>query len=713
MSNMPSVYESEKTNGLGETAPAGLHMPTIRSKPASRFSSSRRFSLQPQEPCSDRKAPPRSSVSFASLGDRAYASGETDFLGDLGLGHTAPVTRSRSRRVQEAMQDFLESEGRVIERERPASPCTKCDGLRKIMQEEKKKYLLETEHLRRGLEKLVEACTPVMSASQMANLMHQLQLDVRYLTKSAEEEGEGSPKHNRGPAVFGGGGGESQIDKLNRKINMLMEENEKLLAQLGEVSSGGGGAGANGKGGRGGAKLKTGTDREMQTDPMEFGGSKNNSSVDRDGGGKAGKKKKARKADGGGGGTRKAGGGGGADSDSSSEESSEDPVTGQRRPRPKKTHDSGGGRAPKATAGHPGHAGGGGGDGGGGGPPVNHEKLAALERQLAQITAEKDLLEMKLKSAEKGKVSLEDRLKALEKQMRDRDGEVSRLEQRIKDGENLVSILEGQLANAGAAPAGTASPTKGGAATGQAATKSGVKKAPKGGPDIPVAGKKGITKRNPNGSAAGGGGEGGTGGGGDGAEGEGAAENGEDAAEDAAEDEDEEGSEGPKMVDACVGNGPGPGLADDPIRCRGHKAPGVPRELNKNNRVYEHRLREFEKLSSMGETLCASTSMPSMDITTKPGASQLSTTAKGASRSLGEGSMSRELPSAATMQMSAAGVAAEPYLMRLLEKRSKGQTAPAPYDLQLGNLSPPASRSGKAAVTSDLGLMMTNSSVRA
>jgi len=58
-----------------------------------------------------------------------------------------------------------------------------------------------------------------------------------------------------------------------------------------------------------------------------------------------------------------------------------------------------------------------------------------------------------------------------------------------------------------------------------------------------------------------------------------------------------------ERVDKCVGGGPGPGLAEDPLRCRGH-AVKEPKEINKTGRCFMREVRSAPKLSD-GELFTA------------------------------------------------------------------------------------------------------------
>lgn len=350
-------------------------------------------------------------------------------------------------------------------------------------------------------------------------------------------------------------------------------------------------------------------------------------------------------------------------------------------------------------------------DGGGArGPPG--EKTKALERDLAKVQAERDLYEAKTRTAEQALAKLQERVKGLERMMREREDEVAALKREAEAAQNLIGILEKQL---GKTQDGEAEEKQGnsGANGGGAASngkKSGVKKAPKGGPDVAVAGKKGVTKREPGASAKSGGGTGGTGGAkgdGDGAAGE---------SENEGDEGDSDAEALPEMLDKCVGNGPGPGMLDEPVRCRGGKAPGLPRDkvdLNKSGRVYSRQMRSTPNLAPTSESLAGAGGESGLPAKSSPAAAK-----SPPSRGSTAVSRTRGATDSPSGTSSVAGAEAELYLLKVWEQNPRGHRAPSKRELQiLGAMSPPnkpsSQRDPLSAAVSDLGLRPSSGPLRA
>ncbi|CAE7219872.1 UBP19, partial [Symbiodinium pilosum] len=107
-----------------------------------------------------------------------------------GVRPDSPLSERRAALRNRKLEAQLEAQGEVLEE--PESPkCRKCDELEAKHAEESSKFFKEIEHLRRALTKMLDAAAMHMPAVFLRSLKEQLQLDVRYLTKP--EKGEGGP----------------------------------------------------------------------------------------------------------------------------------------------------------------------------------------------------------------------------------------------------------------------------------------------------------------------------------------------------------------------------------------------------------------------------------------------------------------------------------------------------------------------------------------
>mmetsp|Transcript_129353 Transcript_129353/g.322473 ORF Transcript_129353/g.322473 Transcript_129353/m.322473 type:complete len:664 (-) Transcript_129353:29-2020(-) len=608
------------------------------------------------------------------FGDKGYATSQSaplpwdggadngngdDFFAEL-VNRVAPPRRARTTRVFPGAADIIAAS---------KLECTKCDSLNAKFMEEKRKAFLETEHLRRGLEKMLEACSAVMTDSALSQLQDSLQLNVRYLTKPPDEV-EGQAVKGGRPAQAASGSSNCLVEKLKQQIVGLEEEIKTLnlrLQQNNKKEEPGAIVPGRGRGAAPGSSAGVITATTMsQTDPVEFARPGDGSL-----GGGVGKSGKATA-----GSPTKSERGGGAREIQETEVI--DPVTGKSRPRrpddPPPTVTARQSRERNVEGPH--HA------------EDHSADLEKKDRELARLQSAHDLLEMKLTSAEKAKSRAEEAAKRLEGLLKERDEaaaqEAAAWKKKMDDQLKLVNALEKQLAQQGGAPTNEG-PRQGATTSGGSQPSSNKKTKKKKGADIPVAGKKGITKRqlitDDSPGRAGASAEGSTGGGGD----EGGHAEGEEA-EEGSEDDDEDS--GPELVDACVGNGPGPGLFDEPVRCRGSRAPGLPREMNKHGKVYMREIRSFPNLHSttgslLGSSRCAAGSTARSGRTGAVSlASAEDASAPGASRSIGMASTRSStsgLPcvaSAASLAAQAAAAAAhgsagdpEPYLLHLWKQK--------------------------------------------
>lgn len=525
---------------------------------------------------------------------------------------------------------------------RRSVPCTKCEDEKKKYEENQRKTFLEIEHVRRGLDKLVEVCSGYMTTTALHQLMDKLQLGVRYITMPDPKDLEQKKLVGR-PERPQHGGDSGLVESLKTKIANL----EDLVAELKAAH----------------ARLKQQLETEKDNRPMPVGCRSSLSPTDIS---------MVKKVD--------------AVTQTKPWEAPHAVAEGDRRQRvgSKEVEEReqadprrGGPRDPEAKDRKQPRAGAAGGEGGQGGPDDDDwpERFEALQRKFKQLQAEYDLLELKLKAAEKARGSLEARLKELEKQLKGSEDEAAKLRRKLDENQAAVDTLEKNAPAAAAelsarplpeAPAPTAGKAGGKAAAAGASGQAEVKKRKKG-PDIDVAQQKGIQKRahvhDLGGGAPAGGLDGSTEASG---RGEPQEPNEKESQESAAEESE------PEMVDKCVGNGPGH-YRGDPIRCRGRRAPGLPKEMNSDGRCYARLVRSVPDLASAGESVC------------------------------GPPQLTKALTSATTLTKAAAGRRwvvdePEPYLLEVWERQPKGHRAPPERELRvLGALGPPPPRCGSAA----------------
>lgn len=541
----------------------------------------------------------RSTPSFEGSGDDE----DEDFFGAFVELHGLDTAEQRRKKKKmQILSELFSKQDSAAQQE-----CTKCEDLQKKHAENKRLALMETEHLRRGLEKVMERCALYMSGPKVQEMVDNLQLDVRYMTKEPElpegtkiKDGRLAQKANFSSAGDGG-----LVEKLKKQIAMLEDDVSALKTKIGHRGDDGPSAPLAGGGGKRGltvvAAVKTFATAITQTNPVKFdsGGAapaKEESSPGKEGKEKTGaprnelaNKKVAKKHL--------------QDDSSSSDEDSPSRGPGQRdeggEVSAKKARKPRGPKEALGSAVDDGEA------------EELREKLAALQRDFNKAQSEKDLLEMKLKSAERATAKAESRTKELDAESACKDVEIENLKKKIADAQKLTEALEKKIRDlSGAAnPQEEIGKASGGGGSISPQDTSSPKKKKKKGPDIQVKEKKGIVKRQLRTDAP----EDGSGGGADvGSIGEGkegaAAAGGEEAEEVASEDEDDEDS-GPKMVDQCIGPGPGPGLGDDPVRCVGHRAPGLPRALNPSTKCYMREVRSVPFLVATASA--ASPSSPS------------------------------------------------------------------------------------------------------
>jgi len=525
----------------------------------------------------------------------------------------------------------------------PSPVCTKCEEQHAKHEEALEKYHKELEHLRRGLSKMLDAAKVFMPASHLRTLQETLQLDVRFL--STPKEGEGGPLPPLPPIEDQSALIErlrakiaDQEDKIDEQAGIIKELERELQRALDALKKAGVQMAPIG----GKRKLKElPKHTEAQTDPWRPSGPGGaaDDGPEMDYG--AREKQKAGVVD-----PTKKGKGPRKPGDPPDSDDEVDPLTGQTVVK-------------KVIRG-------GGGDGGttvinnGIDPEVHNRVLQELE-----------LLKMKLAQMERQLKEL-DALKA----------EIERLKKLLAEKDALIDALRSQIAKLQTLLDARGDPDEAPAAGpgGKKGSKEESKKKGKkaaGGVDV-QGGKKGTTlkpdeEKGPKRKLINE----------DGQEIEVAAD------EEEEDDEDSEDEENVVMEDKCVGNGPGKGLQDEPIRARGRGLLKDEEEMNKLGRCFDRNL----------------TSQPELGLGNSGG---VATYPEGAlSRGLlSRSSKSRGMPVAtmggvqyasswsskstgALYRRSETWKDAEPYLEQVWEHNPKGHRLPAKRELvKLGALSP-------------------------
>jgi len=322
------------------------------------------------------------------------------------------------------------------------------------------------------------------------------------------------------------------------------------------------------------------------------------------------------------------------------------------------------------------------GGGTGGGDSSDDDDDGALRRQLNAVTAERDLLKMKLSSSERENAKLKEDLAKLQRELNDKNGELAALQQRLDDAFKQLADLEKELMLKGGGPKG--------------------KKGKKGQRGEAGDGPDGKNKKKGKGGADGVGGADGDGG------------------EEGDEDEDED------FADKCVGT---EDLVKDDWdhfkQVRGkHVGPG--RERNTHGRAFIREVRSFPDLHQARSLVSAAVKDPSEEqkardmIIAPPRAGAprkardlpreldplAGATHPGVGWPMGKGSFLNSTPFATTayggkfgkaVPNLGAGLEAEPYLVKVWDHIPAGHKQPvAPELIQLGAISP-RPRSGKQA----------------
>lgn len=426
-----------------------------------------------------------------------------------------------------------------------------CDAARDQHAKLSANYFKELEHLRRGVEKMLEQCASFMNPAALGHLAESLELEAKYVTKCKDDTagfGASNKKDTRAvPAHAGSDNPEEvlrqQIEVLEGDILDMQQQNDKLRKDLENKL---GGARARASLVAVAAATSAFQEGTCQTEPVDIVEAGRRGSAS---GGAAAAARRRRKA-------RKGPRAPGEPADESEEEEEDviDPVTGAPRRIPGRS-------APPQAAGDPSR-----------GPevyvddPGSAGRLAALEREVAKAQDERNAADDKLKSAEEENVPLEDRLKHLQQQLRDREDATSATRRKLDDAQNLVSALERQIRQLSGKPE-VEEQSKTMRAKDSVDKTVGAKKKAKEGPS--VAERKGITRRlivddGPDAGEA--------------PAGDRTADANDAVAELVEEEEAEEEAPGGK-VDQCVGNGPGPGMSDMPVLCRGRRYSKLPSQV--------------------------------------------------------------------------------------------------------------------------------------
>ncbi|CAJ1395527.1 unnamed protein product [Effrenium voratum] len=176
------------------------------------------------------------------------------------------------------------------------------------------------------------------------------------------------------------------------------------------------------------------------------------------------------------------------------------------------------------------------------------------------------------------------------------------------------------------------------------------------------------------------------------------------------EESEEEAPPPPKVFeDKCVGNGPGKGLQDQPLICKG-RGLKQEEELNKTGRVYERNLVEQPTLSLSNTPGLATTLDLDNTLARLKGARGVGVYAGGSSM-LGGVQFASTWSSKSTPHLLAnTWPEAEPYLTQVWEHNPKGHKAPVKRELiKLGAISP--QRSTMQSMDTSLGATNTTNAI--
>eukprot|EP00929_Paragymnodinium_shiwhaense_P109297 TRINITY_DN75704_c0_g1_i1.p1 TRINITY_DN75704_c0_g1~~TRINITY_DN75704_c0_g1_i1.p1 ORF type:complete len:685 (+),score=185.96 TRINITY_DN75704_c0_g1_i1:164-2218(+) len=433
-----------------------------------------------------------------------------------------------------------------------AESCTNCAEQKVQVVENKKKYFLECEHLRRGCNKALNQLANYMPASQFEPFKESLQLEVRFLTghggddsmKDGQDDAAARDAYHAPPPVQQAPPVKdlsdvvarltAELEKAEAEIERLRKELRAAQDALKFLPSAAATAGAAGDAPKLPPKTTAAqTDQSIPKDaPAGYMGD----------GGPGGRKKK---------GTGGAGGG----------DSSDDEEIGPDGKKRKKYRGAGGDDD----------------DGDG-------KLKSALDRE-RRLRKE---LEEKVKDLENTISMLRKRIDELKDEEAKRLAELELLRAQLKaleDELRALGIDPEEIKNRAAAALAAAKAGGAGGLGGAGAGKKGAGMA--GGADGGAGGKGG---RGPGmGGPGDRGARGGRGGPGDPlGRGEGGA--------------DGVGGDGKKAntADKCVGNGPGPGLQDEAVKARGRNKQKETEERNKNKHAFDCKLKEAPKLGGIG-----------------------------------------------------------------------------------------------------------------
>jgi len=149
--------------------------------------------------------------------------------------------------------------------------------------------------------------------------------------------------------------------------------------------------------------------------------------------------------------------------------------------------------------------------------------------------------------------------------------------------------------------------------------------------------------------------------------------------------DDESTRDRPVLVDACVGNGPGPGLSQEPVKCRGKSAKALA-EINKTGRSYLSQVRSEPRFATMG---AVAGSVPSVTKSQAP---------RPVVKAESTATLHWSLPGRPGAFALACSKEAEPYLLNVWEQRPQGHRKPSKLELiKLGATVPENNGSEAAA----------------
>lgn len=118
--------------------------------------------------------------------------------------------------------------------------CQKCVQRKEKHENDRKKYFLEVEHLRRGIQKVLDVCASSMPVAKFQQIQESLQLDVHFFSTPGEMVKPASPVHENSMQTEAIGSDElnklqGRFARLEQEFETLETENMHLQSELDAV----------------------------------------------------------------------------------------------------------------------------------------------------------------------------------------------------------------------------------------------------------------------------------------------------------------------------------------------------------------------------------------------------------------------------------------------------------------------------------------------